>query len=335
MVFPFFFVMGFLVVMGSLFSVSSVSWFGVWGGMEVNMLCFIPMVMYFSNFMGVESVVKYFLIQSFGSVGVLLGGLFEDSCFLDVFSLFFILCFSLLLKVGVFPFHWWLPGVMGGLSWVGVLLLSTWQKVAPVFVFSGVSSMSMVLLIFCAFSSVVGGVGGMGQTSVRSVLAYSSIGHAGWFFSIFCMSWVFGFIYFFVYFVSTLFLIGLFWYFDYFWFTQNFVSSFWGCVVMFVSVLTVAGVPPFFGFFTKVFVFMIFGSSFLGFIFLFVLIVGSLISLYFYMGLFFSVFFFFFCCLKNFSSKLLFYGVLFFAFFSLFGVLIFDYYFFFFYDILV
>ena len=64
--------------------------------------------------MGVESVVKYFLIQSFGRVGVLLGGLFEDSSYWGVLSLFFILCFSLFLKVGVFPFHWWFPGVIGG-----------------------------------------------------------------------------------------------------------------------------------------------------------------------------------------------------------------------------
>ena len=94
-----------LVVVGSLLRISSVSWFGVWGGIEVNMFCFIPMVIHFSSFMGVESIVKYFLVQSFGRVGILFGGLLEDSFFFSLLRLFFILYFSLFLKVGVFPFH--------------------------------------------------------------------------------------------------------------------------------------------------------------------------------------------------------------------------------------
>ena len=293
-IFPFFFVIGFLVVLGSLVSISRISWFGVWGGIEVNMLCFIPIVMHFSNFVGVESVVKYFLIQSFGSVGVLFGGLFEDSYFWGVLGLFFVLCFRLFLKVGVFPFHWWLPGVLGGFRWFGVLLLSTWQKIAPVFIFSRIGRGRFCLMMFSVFSSLVGGIGGVGQTRVRSILAYSSIGHAGWFFRVFCVSWVFGSVYFFVYLISTFFFILLFRFIDYSWFSQFFFSSFFGCMLLLICVLTVAGVPPFFGFFTKVFVFIVFGSSFFRIFLLLVLIVGSLISLYFYMGLFFSCFFFFF-----------------------------------------
>nr|YP_009024205.1 NADH dehydrogenase subunit 2 [Prosadenoporus spectaculum]AGL46783.1 NADH dehydrogenase subunit 2 [Prosadenoporus spectaculum] len=330
MFFPFYFLMGFLVFLGSLLSISSSSWFGIWGGLELKLLCFLPVMMHFSSFMGVESVVKYFLVQSFGSVGVLLGGLFEDSFFFGSFGfLFLFLCFSLFLKVGVFPFHWWVPGVMSGFSWFGVLLLSTWQKVAPVAIFSCLCSGGFVFLIFSVFSSFVSGISGIGQTSIRSVLAFSSIGHAGWFFSLFCVSWFFGFVYFFIYLVSSFSLIFFVWFFDYIRLSQFFISSLLVCFSFFVCVLTVSGVPPFLGFFSKLLGFLAFGISLLNFFFLFVLILGSLFSLYFYLGLFFSCFFFLSSFVEGSEGKFFFF-VLFCLFVVFFGFAVFFLDFFFF-----
>nr|YP_009024179.1 NADH dehydrogenase subunit 2 [Amphiporus formidabilis]AGL46757.1 NADH dehydrogenase subunit 2 [Amphiporus formidabilis] len=318
MVLPFFFMMSFLLFLGSVLSVSSCFWLGVWGGLEMNMLRFLPVVMHFSSFMGVESIVKYFLIQSFASVGVLVGGLFEDSFFFGSFSfLLLVLCFSLFMKVGVFPFHWWLPGVLGGLSWFGVLLLSTWQKIAPVLVFSSVSSGGFIFIFLAVFSSLVGGLSGVGQTSVRSILAFSSVGHAGWFFSLFCVSWFFGAVYFFVYLFSTFFLIFFLWCVDYLRLSQVFSVSLVGCFLFFVCILTISGVPPFLGFFSKLLGFIAFGASFVGFLFLSVLILGSLFSLYFYLGLFFTCFFFYFSFLDGVWVKFSFLVM-----FSFFGVFV-------------
>ena len=156
-------------------------------------------------------MVKYFLVQSFGSVGVLFGGLYQDSFFFSSFSfVFFVLLCRLFLKIGVFPFHWWVPGVLGGVSWLGVLVLSTWQKVAPVFVFSCFGGVGYFFLFFFVISSLVGGLAGVGQTRVRFVLAYSSIGHCGWFLSLFCFSFFFGRIYFVIYLLGSLLLIVFF-----------------------------------------------------------------------------------------------------------------------------
>nr|YP_004123332.1 NADH dehydrogenase subunit 2 [Paranemertes cf. peregrina SCS-2010]ADD62165.1 NADH dehydrogenase subunit 2 [Paranemertes cf. peregrina SCS-2010] len=316
MVFPFFFLMSFLVFLGSMLSISSCSWFGVWSGLELNMLCFLPIVMNFSSFMGVESVVKYFLIQSFGSVGVLMGGLFEDSFIFHFFDFFFFfLCLSLFLKVGVFPFHWWLPGVLSGLNWLGVIFLSTWQKLAPILVFSSFGSCGFFFLLICVFSSFVGGVSGIGQTSVRTILAFSSIGHAGWIFSLFCVSWFFGFVYFFIYFISTFFLVFFFWCMDYYRVSQVFSFSLINCFFFYLRSFCI-WYSSFFGVFSKLFGFIAFSSLSFGFFFLLILILGSLFSLYFYLGLFFTCFFFFFTFLENIQSK--FYLLLFFSLFSIF-----------------
>nr|YP_005351124.1 NADH dehydrogenase subunit 2 [Emplectonema gracile]AEC12105.1 NADH dehydrogenase subunit 2 [Emplectonema gracile] len=330
--FPFFFSMSFLIFLGSLVSISSSSWFGVWGGLELNMLCFLPILIHFSSFMGVESVVKYFLIQSFGSVGVLLGGLFQDSFFFSSLSfLFFIFFFSLFLKVGVFPFHWWVPGVFSGSSWFGVFLLSTWQKVAPVFIFSSFFSSGFIFLMFSCFSSLVGGISGVGQTSVRAILAFSSVSHAGWFFCLFCVSSLYGFVYFFIYLFSSAVMILFLWVLDYCRVSQVFFSSFFVCFVFFICLMTVSGFPPFFGFFSKLLAFMVLNSSLLSFLCLCVLIVGSLFSLYFYIGLFFSCFFFLFSAFSfSFATKKIFLSIFCVSLVSFFSLFFLDYFFLFF-----
>nr|YP_009057610.1 NADH dehydrogenase subunit 2 [Nemertopsis tetraclitophila]AGZ63912.1 NADH dehydrogenase subunit 2 [Nemertopsis tetraclitophila] len=327
MFFPFFLFMGFFLLFGSLVSISSISWFGVWAGLELNMFCFLPMVIHLSSFLSVENVVKYFLIQSFGSIGLLFGGLFEDSnlFFLSFFS--FVLYFSLVLKIGMFPFHWWVPGVLSGVSWFGVFLVLTWQKVAPVFLFSGLMSFYSLFLVLGGISSVVGGLGGIGQTSVRSILAYSSIGHAGWFVCLFCISYYYGFVYFFLYLISSLFLIFFFWVFDFFRLSQVFFYLLLVYCFFFFSVLGVSGVPPFLGFFGKILIFLCMSNSFLSFLVLFMLILGSLFSLYFYLGLFFFCFFFFFGFSVVLSSSVFKFlsGLVFFSFLFIMGIFFLDY----------
>merc|ERR1712141_695772 len=121
-VFPFFFLMGFLMFLGSLLSISRSSWFGVWGGLELNMMCFLPVVLHFSSFLSVESVVKYFLIQSFGRVGILLSGLYQDSFIFSSFSFIFFFCIVVFfLKLVRFPYTGESRGFLVGLAGLGFL----------------------------------------------------------------------------------------------------------------------------------------------------------------------------------------------------------------------
>nr|YP_009024192.1 NADH dehydrogenase subunit 2 [Nipponnemertes punctatula]AGL46770.1 NADH dehydrogenase subunit 2 [Nipponnemertes punctatula] len=292
--FPFSLMMSFLVVVGSLISVSSNSWVGMWSGLELNMLCFIPLLVRLVSFQSVESGVKYFLVQSFGSVFFLFSGLMLDGfVFAFVYLGFYIsLLFSFCLKLGVFPFHWWVPGVMGGMGWFSLFVLSTWQKVAPFFLFLSFSEFVFLVLFFGALSSLIGGVGGLGQVNSRVLLAYSSISHLGWMVSIGFCSVFFSGVYFFFYFLGSSFVIILLWDKDLFRVSQSFlVSSFLSFFFLF-SLISLAGLPPFSGFLGKVMgVFSIsffFNSSMI----VLILLIGSLFSLYFYLGMFFSFFFF-------------------------------------------
>jgi len=68
-----------LVLLGSLVSFSRSSWVGIWAGLELNILRVLPLLCHLSRFQAVESCIKYFLVQAFGRVVLLISGLFFDS----------------------------------------------------------------------------------------------------------------------------------------------------------------------------------------------------------------------------------------------------------------
>nr|AHG06437.1 NADH dehydrogenase subunit 2 [Nemertopsis sp. WYS-2013] len=327
---PFSFLMVFLLVFGSLLSLSSVSWLGIWAGLELNMLCFIPVLSYLSGFQVIEGMVKYFLVQSFGSIILLFSGLVVSSGFVYIFSDFFYLVFvSLFLKLGLFPFHWWLPTVLSSLGWFGVFLLSTWQKVGPFFLFLFFSGVSYFFFFFSSFSALVGGICGIGQTSYRFLLAYSTIGHLGWMISVGFYSFFFAFFYFFVYFFFSVVLIFFFWYFDVSRFVQVFSFSLFFVFFLMICLMSLSGVPPFLGFFSKFFSFFKLLEQGGSFLLVFFLLAGSLFSLYFYLGMFFSFFFFsfsFFCFDYKFFKIFIFFSFSF-VFFIFFFFFFFDFFF--------
>nr|YP_009186434.1 NADH dehydrogenase subunit 2 [Babylonia lutosa]AHH30665.1 NADH dehydrogenase subunit 2 [Babylonia lutosa] len=188
----------FLSVMGlgTLLSVSSIHWLGIWAGLEINLIGFLPMLVYQKSTAESESAVKYFIVQALGSSFLIFGSLmaFNMSFTWDVVSKMWLsgnfglimIMMGLYMKLGLFPFHYWLPGVMAGLPWNSCLLLATWQKLAPLFLVLSLLELNqsylvgLVLCLVSAGSSLIGGLGGMNQTQVRALLAYSSIGHLGW-----------------------------------------------------------------------------------------------------------------------------------------------------------
>nr|YP_006303218.1 NADH dehydrogenase subunit 2 [Nectonemertes cf. mirabilis HC-2011]ADZ05371.1 NADH dehydrogenase subunit 2 [Nectonemertes cf. mirabilis HC-2011] len=331
MLFPFFYFMVFFVVFGSFMSLSSFSWLSIWMGMELNLMCFLPIIVCGTGLQSVESAVKYFLVQVCGSSIFIFSGIFLFSFWFIKFSDFFlvIFIFSFLIKLGVFPFHWWFPAVMGGLSWFGCFFLSTWQKVIPLLLLLHFCSFSSFYFFFGSLSSVVGGFGGLNQANVRFLISYSSINHLGWIICLGAFSFSFSIMYFLVYVFFSSFLFFFFWCLDFSRFSSFFfLNFFFFLFFFFIGIFSMAGIPPFLGFFVKMLcLFQIGGSG--GFIVILFLILGSLTSLYFYLALFFSFFFFSMSfgggsfSFKNLSFFLMFM----FFFLSLVGMLFFDFFF--------
>nr|QGW14897.1 NADH dehydrogenase subunit 2 [Cypraea tigris] len=301
--FMFFSVMG----AGTLFSISSLHWLGIWAGLEINLIGFLPILVYQKSMSESESAVKYFVVQALGSSLLIFGSLNLYSLSFtwemlspgDLWSSIsmFVLIMGLFVKLGLFPFHFWLPSVMAGLPWLSCLLLATWQKLAPLCLIMSLFQFEFsytLLLIICMVSvgsSLIGGIGGVNQTQVRALLAYSSIGHLGWImFGLMHSEWVMK-VYFVIYVFISFCLFMTLWYSDS-GMMKNLNSlkspGLSQMSVMFI-LLSLGGLPPLLGFISKWLVMVISISSHL-WLFVFLLILGSLMSLFYYLGLFFSLY---------------------------------------------
>nr|ATN41128.1 NADH dehydrogenase subunit 2 [Pterygota sp. 3 LC-2017] len=285
-----------MLFLGTLISICSSSWFSIWMGLEINLLSFIPLMMKTNNLFSSEATLKYFLTQALASSVLLFFIIFF---YFLPFKLLMKLNFisniifasSLMMKIGMAPFHFWFPIVMEGLNWINNLLLMTWQKIAPIILLS--YCMNMNFFIFSIFSSIIiGSINGLNQTSIRKLLAYSSINHLGWMLSGILNNQNIWFIYFLFYCFLSISIVLIFNTFKIF--NLNQIFSFFNFknlikTIIFLPLLSLGGLPPFLGFFPKwILIEYLMSMNYL--FLLMMLIYFTLITLYFYLRIAYSSF---------------------------------------------
>nr|YP_010177784.1 NADH dehydrogenase subunit 2 [Zalophus japonicus]QST15633.1 NADH dehydrogenase subunit 2 [Zalophus japonicus]UXB55310.1 NADH dehydrogenase subunit 2 [Zalophus japonicus] len=177
------------VMSGTMIVLTSSHWLMIWIGFEMNMLAIIPILMKNFNPRATEASTKYFLIQATASMLLMLGIIINltTSGQWTILKLpnpmaSNLLTIALAMKLGMSPFHFWVPEVTQGTSLSSGMILLTWQKIAPLSILYQIEpSINPNLLTTMAIASVlVGGWGGLNQTQLRKILAYSSIAHMGW-----------------------------------------------------------------------------------------------------------------------------------------------------------
>nr|QHI39395.1 NADH dehydrogenase subunit 2 [Dicrostonyx torquatus]QHI39538.1 NADH dehydrogenase subunit 2 [Dicrostonyx torquatus]QHI39603.1 NADH dehydrogenase subunit 2 [Dicrostonyx torquatus]QHI39668.1 NADH dehydrogenase subunit 2 [Dicrostonyx torquatus]QHI39720.1 NADH dehydrogenase subunit 2 [Dicrostonyx torquatus] len=183
----------FTIITGPIITMLSSNLFTMWVGLEMNLLALIPLMMNKSNPRSMEAATKYFLTQATASMILLMSiimnfkqlGLwtFQPETKDIIMTTTFI---SLTIKLGLAPFHSWLPEVTQGIKPNVGLILLTWQKIAPLTIlFQYYELMNPKMLIMSAITSVlIGAWNGLNQTQTRKIMAYSSIAHMGWMISI-------------------------------------------------------------------------------------------------------------------------------------------------------
>nr|YP_010701996.1 NADH dehydrogenase subunit 2 [Brachytarsina amboinensis]WCL18784.1 NADH dehydrogenase subunit 2 [Brachytarsina amboinensis] len=85
---------------------------------------------------------------------------------------------SLMMKLGSAPFHYWFIDVMENISWNNNLILMTWQKLAPLILISYM--MNKIIIIYIILSLMISTIKGINQTSIRKLMAYSSVNNLSW-----------------------------------------------------------------------------------------------------------------------------------------------------------
>ena len=177
------------VILGTAIVASSEKWFVVWVGLELRTLAIIPILCSGFTPRSVEAAIKYFLVQALRAALLLkralvqawLTGSWSTSVPLNL-TRQISLSIALAFKIGLAPCHFWFPDVLQGLPLIQGLLISTWQKIAPLIILFSFSDLvfSKIVIALGLFSVLVGGWGGLNQTQMRKILAFSSIAHMGW-----------------------------------------------------------------------------------------------------------------------------------------------------------
>nr|YP_009502930.1 NADH dehydrogenase subunit 2 [Spongiocaris panglao]AXG21507.1 NADH dehydrogenase subunit 2 [Spongiocaris panglao] len=275
--------------MGIILAISSSSWFGAWMGLELNLMSFLALISIKNNQYSSESALKYFLIQTLASLVIMFSALVINTLF-EWASMGIMI--SLFLKSGVAPFHFWFPIVMESLNWSHTTILLTLQKIAPLSLLSHLAKTNEFLfMIFIFISASVGAIGGLNQTSLRKLLAYSSISHMAWMLTAILISEMMWMIYLFTYCLMILTITFLFFYQQSFYLSSlitNKTFSMTMKMVTFMALLSLGGLPPFTGFFIKWMMIqeLVITSNFF---ILLILLISALLTLFFYMRIIFFV----------------------------------------------
>lgn len=273
---------------GVVFISSSI--IGVWLGLEVNFLGVIPLIIGKSVLEG-EGVIKYFLVQAVGARLLVIGGGLRVGGVLDSSGLIVLVfvIFAILLKIGIFPLCFWVPRVLGLISWFNCFLVIVWQKLGLIWFLRGLSfgeSGLKLLEVLVVITSFVGGLGGLGVYHYRVLAAYSSLVHVGWMIMVrvvssvaFLFYWI---LYFFIIggFVLWFYYYGIRSFSDFIYLKGSFIEKLRGGVYFF----SLAGLPPFSGVFLKIMGIIILLNRF-PFV-LFFLIVCSALRLFYYRKVF-------------------------------------------------
>nr|YP_004021891.1 NADH dehydrogenase subunit 2 [Phraortes sp. Iriomote Island]BAJ24491.1 NADH dehydrogenase subunit 2 [Phraortes sp. Iriomote Island] len=189
-----------MIIISVMISISSNSWFNIWMGMEINIMSFMPMIINKNNLTSKESSLMYFLIQTMASMLLIMSIMMMK---VKLMHNNILMMSALMMKSGVSPFHFWMPKMMEGMNWKNCMMLMPWQKIIPLSMMSSIIKMNMMNTSAIIMSIMVGAIGGLNQTSLRKLMAYSSITNNGWMMMAMMVSEMMWLMYFIMYSIMT------------------------------------------------------------------------------------------------------------------------------------
>nr|AYR05213.1 NADH dehydrogenase subunit 2 [Anthribidae sp. 2 ACP-2013] len=272
-------------------AISSHSWIYMWLSLEINLISIIPLMISDMNMYNSEAIMKYFSSQSMASMLFIFSilSLMNNFMFIKMFNL--ILSSSLLMKMGAAPFHFWFPQVMEGLNWNMNLLMLTSQKIIPFIMLSYNMNNQILFFYFIVISnSLIGSLLGLNQISLRKILTYSSINHMSWMIMSMKISLNLWMTYFLIYSLISINIIMYFKIFNIFYIKQMILKLNKNKMTkMFLAAnfFSLGGLPPFLGFLPKWFTMNeLINQNF--WLINLIMIMGSLITLYYYLRIIFT-----------------------------------------------
>nr|QOJ44812.1 NADH dehydrogenase subunit 2 [Allobates femoralis] len=288
------------LAMGTIITLSSFHWILAWIGLEINTLAIIPLMTKNPHPRSIEAATKYFLTQAAASALILFSSIL-NAWFTGEWTISnltnpistILLSIAISTKLGLAPFHFWMPEVLQGLTLQTGWILSTWQKLAPLSLLLQLSqSINLTLTTILGLLSIlIGGWGGINQNQTRKILAFSSIAHLGWMIAILKISPQLSLLNFIIYILMTSTLFYTFIAMNSVNITQ--LTTTWTKIptltaLSLLSLLSLSGLPPLTGFLPKWLIAQELIKQDLT-ILSFIMLMLTLLSLFFYLRLTYSI----------------------------------------------
>ncbi|MGH8563705.1 MAG: NADH-quinone oxidoreductase subunit NuoN [Gammaproteobacteria bacterium] len=320
-----YFVLGLFAVLGMMVMVSANNFLTIYLGLELMSLSLYAMVaMHRDSAAASEAAMKYFVLSALAS-GMMLYGIsilygvsgsldlhtvarslyqHADRSLLLVFGLVFVIA-GIAFKLGVVPFHMWIPDVYEGAPTPVTLFLGTAPKlsgfaIAFRLLVEGMEGMvadwQQMLVVLAVLSMALGNIVAIAQWNIKRMLAYSTIAHMGFLLLGLLAGTKSGYagsmFYVIAYALVSMGAFGMILLLTRAGFESDRIEDFkglaerspWFAFVMLMLMFSLAGVPPFVGFWAKWFV--IKEALAAGFVWVAVLAVAfSIIGAYYYLRL--------------------------------------------------
>nr|ALC76372.1 NADH dehydrogenase subunit 2 [Dixonius taoi] len=174
---------------GTIITTASHHWLLAWIGLELNTMSMLPLIMHPTHPRSTEATTKYFLIQATSAALMLFAStmnawqtghwtiLHTTSPLTTTIAVM-----AIMMKLAIAPAHLWYPEILQGTTLTTALIISTWQKLAPLAILYMMMNHlpTQTLLLLGLLSALIGGWSGLNQTQTRKLMAFSSIAHMGW-----------------------------------------------------------------------------------------------------------------------------------------------------------
>uniref|UniRef100_A0AAU6PX10 NADH-ubiquinone oxidoreductase chain 2 n=1 Tax=Ophiomonas sp. TaxID=3135530 RepID=A0AAU6PX10_9ECHI len=282
-----------------LFIVFIENWFLIWVFIELVTALLVLLASGGLSPRVVEAISKYFVTQAIASIILLLGIMVRIYTIGEVggfssynnVSLAFILS-GLFIKIAVFPNPFWFVDVINGVGIKSGVYFVVVSKLVPLYLYISLSQVDRELFFIVGGlgAVVVGSIYAINQTSLRKIIALSSVAHLGWLvLGIPYLTFSTCIVLFIIYLLMVgplLWIVGLYQIDDlnstkHVYFNSSFL------LIIILSLLSLGGLPPLAGFAYKWVIFLgLFNAG--KFLVCVLLVLMSVVSLFFYLRLCFS-----------------------------------------------
>nr|YP_010381709.1 NADH dehydrogenase subunit 2 [Augilina tetraina]UDL72084.1 NADH dehydrogenase subunit 2 [Augilina tetraina] len=155
---------------------SSSSFMMTWMSMEINMISFLPIITKTKKMK--DQSMKYFIIQSLSSLTMLLSMIMNLKIKTPI-NFENLLMLSLMMKMGMIPFHMWIISLMEKLTWMNCLMMNTIQKLTPTLIIPQMINLKLTLMPMM-LSLLFAPIMMLKTNSMKKIISYSSIYNSPW-----------------------------------------------------------------------------------------------------------------------------------------------------------